>query len=233
MRRSLRINAHPDSRAGTAPGLPRIAPRIVPGLARAAVVVLAATALAGCGLASSLSSAASSAATGTGANPTSSPSVAASTSAGPAITSGPPGTCHSVNGLPDPRCTPGATNPQVTQANIASTICQHGWTATIRPPASYTTGLKRQQIVLYGYTDQKLSDYEEDHLISLEIGGAPSDPANLWPEYDGGKTPNPKDAVENALKRAICSHQVTLAAAQQAIATNWQTAEVTLHLVGG
>jgi hypothetical protein len=25
-------------------------------------------------------------------------------------------------------------------------------------------------------------DYEEDHLISLELGGAPRDPKNLWPQ---------------------------------------------------
>ena len=34
--------------------------------------------------------------------------------------------------------TPGVLNPDVTQANIDSTICVHGWTRTIRPPTSYT-----------------------------------------------------------------------------------------------
>ena len=41
---------------------------------------------------------------------------------------------------------PGATNPEVTQATINTTICQSGWTATIRPPASYTTSLKKTQM---------------------------------------------------------------------------------------
>ena len=27
-----------------------------------------------------------------------------------------------------------------------------------------------------------MSDYQEDHLISLELGGNPTDPRNLWPE---------------------------------------------------
>ncbi|MGW4529241.1 hypothetical protein [Amycolatopsis sp. NPDC004378] len=41
--------------------------------------------------------------------------------------------------LPDPACTPGALNPDVTQASIGSTICVSGWTATIRPrPATPT-----------------------------------------------------------------------------------------------
>jgi hypothetical protein len=52
--------------------------------------------------------------------------------------------------LPDAACTPGTANPDVTQATIGSTICRAGYTATIRPPASYTDALKRQQIVAYG-----------------------------------------------------------------------------------
>ncbi|MBV8598859.1 MAG: hypothetical protein JO017_08565, partial [Actinobacteria bacterium] len=36
--------------------------------------------------------------------------------------------------LASPTLTPGATNPDVTQATIGSTICVRGWTATVRPP---------------------------------------------------------------------------------------------------
>jgi len=50
--------------------------------------------------------------------------------------------------------------------------------------------------------------------------------ANLWPEV--GKLPNPKDKVENDLHKAVCSGKVTLAAAQQAIASDWMTAEAKL-----
>ena len=80
------------------------------------------------------------------------------------------------------------TNPDVTQDTIDSTICVSGWTATVRPPASYTTALKIQQIADYGYTDTSTADYEEDHFIPLELGGSPTDPGNLWPEprYDTG-----------------------------------------------
>src|SRR5438552_14002363 len=39
--------------------------------------------------------------------------------------------------LADPLRTPGVLNLDVTQANIRSTICRHGWTATIRPPVGY------------------------------------------------------------------------------------------------
>ena len=133
-----------------------------------------------------------------------------------------PSACH-VRGtglyvLPDPTCTPGVTNPGVTQANIASTICASGWTATIRPPESYTEPLKMQQMGAYAETGP-IGSYEEDHLISLELGGSPTDPRNLWPEP--GASPNPKDSVENAARRAVCDGQMSLASAQQEIAGNW------------
>src|SRR5437870_7366531 len=65
---------------------------------------------------------------------------------------------------PDPSLTPGATNPDITQATIAATICSPNWsTATIRPPASYTSTLKRKQLAAARYVDKTPSHYEEDH----------------------------------------------------------------------
>lgn len=127
--------------------------------------------------------------------------------------------------LPDPVCQPGAYNPDVTQDTINSTICVSGWTATVRPPSSYTTALKKQQIVEYGYTDTSTADYEEDHFVPLELGGAPRDPKNLWPEPEyGTKTAGNKDTVENKLKKAVCAGQVSLDDARTAIVTDWTTA---------
>jgi Protein of unknown function (DUF3761) len=126
--------------------------------------------------------------------------------------------------LPNHARTPGATNPSVTQANIGHTICVSGWTATIRPFSSATTALKVEQLAT-GYTykgDTATGDYEEDHLISLELGGAPSSEANLWPEpYNSPEGARVKDVVENKLHTLICGGTVTLATAQRAIATNW------------
>lgn len=127
---------------------------------------------------------------------------------------------------PIPSVTPGWTNPAVTQANIASTICKSGWTDTIRPPVSYTNKLKTQQLTgtykgfvsLYG---SNLSGYEEDHLISLQLGGNPTDARNLWPEPYIGLNARKKDVIETALKRLICSGKMTLVNAQTAIATDW------------
>jgi len=112
----------------------------------------------------------------------------------------------------DPARTPGVVNPDVTQANIRSTICRRGWTRTIRPPVSYTDDLKRRQMREYGEGGSP-SSYQEDHLISLELGGHPTDPRNLWPE------PYPRasqvDQIENELNAQVCDGTLTLAEAQQ------------------
>jgi hypothetical protein len=111
-----------------------------------------------------------------------------------------------------PTLTPGALNPDVTQATIHETICAHGWTKTIRPPVEYTNALKVKQMREYGLTGDP-SDYQEDHLISLELGGDPRDPRNLWPE------PYPRasdvDRIENELNAKVCTGRLSLADAQR------------------
>jgi hypothetical protein len=132
--------------------------------------------------------------------------------------------CHSINGLPDLVCTPGVIDPRVTQDNIQTTICVSGYTTKVRPSSAYTNALKVQQIKAYGYTDTNLADYEEDHLIPLELGGHPTDPKNLWPEPRSGTHPaTKKDAVENSLHNKVCSWLMTLAAAQEAIVKDWES----------
>lgn len=130
--------------------------------------------------------------------------------------------CHIHGPLPDPNCTPGSIDPSVTQNNIQETICIKGYTASVRPPVAYTSRLKQQQILDYGYLDTDPRNYEEDHLISLELGGNPTDPKNLWPEP--GTSPNSKDTIENDCHKKVCSGLITLADAQKQIATNWPTA---------
>jgi hypothetical protein len=101
--------------------------------------------------------------------------------------------------------------------------------------ASYTNILE-QQLGAARYVDKPPSHYEEDHLISLELGGTPRDPKNLWPEMWGTRAqpltsrgPFPpelvgakaKGAVENALHHEVCAGTLTLKAAQTIIATDW------------
>lgn len=140
-----------------------------------------------------------------------------------------PSGCHITGSgtqiLQDPHCTPGAIDPAITQDNIKQTICKSGYTATVRPPVADTNVAKRKSYTAYGIAPGTTS--ELDHLVSLELGGA-NDIANLWPEI--GPLPNPKDSVENRLHKAVCAGQVTLSAAQLAIATDWRTAEQRLNL---
>jgi hypothetical protein len=129
--------------------------------------------------------------------------------------------------LPISTVTPGMTNPLVDQSNIQSTICVSGYTKTIRPSSSYTTNLKKQQLATtYSfYKDSKTADFEEDHLIPLELGGHPTSPKNLWPEpYANPGGAQMKDRLENALHALVCNGSVSLSIAQGAIATNWYTA---------
>jgi hypothetical protein len=112
----------------------------------------------------------------------------------------------------DPTRTPGALNPDVTQANIKQTICVRGWTKTVRPPVEYTNALKVKQMRDYGEVGDP-SKFQEDHLISLELGGAPTDPRNLWPEpYPRAST---VDTIENELNGKVCSGELSLADAQR------------------
>jgi hypothetical protein len=129
--------------------------------------------------------------------------------------------------LPNPALTPGAINPAVTQENINQTICMRGWTRTVRPPEEYTHQLKRCSIEQYGDADHRLNQYEFDHLIPLEIGGAPADPRNLWPEpmiADDGWRADDKDLLERTLNHLVCSGRLSLVDAQAAIAGNWEDA---------
>jgi len=135
------------------------------------------------------------------------------------------GSCHARTvphgTLPDSGCTSGATDPHVTQATIGTTICRAGgYTSTVRPPEAVTSVEKRSALRSYNDT-APTATYELDHLVSLELGGSPNSPRNLWPEP--GASPNPKDTLETALHDLVCSHRMTLTDAQNAIAGNWVT----------
>ena len=102
----------------------------------------------------------------------------------------------------------------VANTNIAQ-LCVSGYTATIRPPVSYTNGLKKQWVPL-GHNP---NEYELDHYIPLALGGAPKDPNNLWLQvWDDAKK---KDQVEAQLHRDVCAGKKTLGEAQDEV-TKWR-----------
>lgn len=124
--------------------------------------------------------------------------------------------CVSINGLPDPACTPGAIFPNATKAKI----CVSGYSSQVR---NVPDSVKNDVYAEYGITHHSAGQYEVDHLISLELGGS-NDIANLWPEP---AEPRPgfheKDKVENYMHDQVCSGAIPLQQAQFEIATNWLT----------
>ncbi len=136
------------------------------------------------------------------------------------------GSCHARGqggfALPDPRCTPGAIDPAVTEADLSTTICRAGYCESVRPPESITEPEKRASLRAYG-DHGSLDEYEYDHLVPLELGGARNDARNLWPQPGG--SPNVKDTLENRLHARVCAGAMRLAAAQLAIARDWVAAD--------
>ena len=67
---------------------------------------------------------------------------------------------------------------------MATTVCKSGYNTSVRPSTSVTNPIKVERMAAYGFTNAR-ANYELDHLIPLELGGAPSAVANLWPEAYG------------------------------------------------
>ncbi len=108
---------------------------------------------------------------------------------------------------PEPSCTPGSTNPDITQ----------------------DTRLKREQIREWGLAGTT-ADYDEDHFISLDLGGNPTDPRNLWPEpYGISPGARQKDVVDRYLHAQVCMGAMTLQEAQNAITTDWYRVYLHIH----
>lgn len=96
----------------------------------------------------------------------------------------------------------------------------------LRSPESQTEAFK-YDVAYPAYGTPQSERTELDHLVPLELGGS-NDATNLWPEYP--PSPNPKDKVEDALNAAVCEGRVSLVAAQNAIASDWMTAEKKLGI---
>lgn len=142
------------------------------------------------------------------------------------------GSCHFRDGgqLPDPSCTPGSVDPVVSQANTHATICKPQWWQKVAPPLAQFQHA-RFRVAYPAYRVGAHADYRLDYLVPLELGGS-NDITNLWPASDPG-IDDQKDMVERQLVEAVCDGDVTLAAAQNAMASNWVTAIQRLGLATG
>ena len=128
-----------------------------------------------------------------------------------------PDSCEYRGPEPDPSCTPGALNPEVTEETLDTTLCRSGgYTDSVRPPRGYTDALKPRFMAAYGVESEPYTAYELDHLIPLGLGGAPADPRNLWPEPEYGPDGAPeKNALAGELNQEVCAGEISLADAQR------------------
>lgn len=121
--------------------------------------------------------------------------------------------CVANQALPDPDCSPGAILTTDT-----SVICVSGYTKTVR---NVPDSEKQAVFVEYGIPWSEHSNYEVDHIISLELGGS-NDISNLYPEsYLIQYNAHVKDTFENYLHKQICSGSLPVATAQAEIVTDW------------
>lgn len=135
--------------------------------------------------------------------------------------------CRATAGLPDPACTPGASDPTVRTDNLRTTVCISGYSKNHRPAEAVTGPIKRERMTAYGFGDRRLSDFELDHLIPISLGGSPTATANLWVEFNdhpNSSDQNSKDTLEQVLFGQLCAGRVGLDEARRAIAADWPAA---------
>lgn len=123
--------------------------------------------------------------------------------------------------LPDRRCSPGAYYSGLTKPVICAASFRTSWIRDVPNSEKHAVEIE------YGLAPKSYgSTLEIDHIVSLELGGS-NDIANLYPEQASFRNGAPgyrvKDKLENRLHAMVCAGQMSLSAAQQQIAANWQT----------
>ncbi len=134
--------------------------------------------------------------------------------------------CVIVHALPDSACTPGAVDTSATWERLC--------TRSTREVRRTKESIVRAVFASYGVSREDGVPRENDHVISLELGGAENDPANFFPQAyedeakleagllsDDELGAHAKDKVENWLHARVCRRELVLADAQRMIATDW------------
>ena len=116
--------------------------------------------------------------------------------------------------LPNPALTPGAAR----QSSLEQ-VCSLSREEVIKP---VSTAEREKVFAEYGISNAHSDQYEVDYLITPGLGGY-DDIRNLWPEpYQHSRwNAHMKDALEERLHEMVCSREIDLSVAQEAIATNW------------
>jgi hypothetical protein len=119
--------------------------------------------------------------------------------------------------LPNRHLTPGSVFAEASE----SRVCVPGYSSTVRHVSDAT---RKAVFAAYHVDYATRTGYELDHLVPLELGGD-NTTANLWPEpRTGAGAADVKDHLENHLHDLVCSRQIPLAEAQQAMRGDWWTA---------
>ena len=111
---------------------------------------------------------------------------------------------------------PGEVDTRVTHSTIRTTICEHGYTAKVRPPRKFIDAIKRRLVNGLPGSSQ---DYELDHLIPLGLGGHPTSANNLW--LQAWPEAASKDRDELRLHREVCAGRMTLEQPQHDMLATW------------
>jgi hypothetical protein len=111
--------------------------------------------------------------------------------------------------LPDSVVTPGAI-----ETSDTAIVC-HRTTKALR---HVTAAMHHAIFAAYGIPWSRHAKYEDDHVVSLELGGR-NDNANRWPQpYPQAYS---KDSVENWSHRQACSGKLSLPYIQRQIVSDW------------
>lgn len=119
--------------------------------------------------------------------------------------------------LPDSTLTPGDV-----LSSCDSCICAEGDAKILR---NVPESLKKEVFAKYRIAHSKTGAYVIDRLISVELGGS-NDIKNLWPISLKTKPWNVhlKDKLSKRLHQLVCSKDISLKQAQDAIAKDWTAA---------
>jgi len=116
-----------------------------------------------------------------------------------------------------------ALNPDVDEDTIDRTICLSGYTKSVRPATSFTNGVKKKKMREAGIDETRISNYELDHIVPLELGGHPRKLSNLMLQpWEGEHGARAKDTLETRLRSLVCHGKLDLTDAQVCIAQDWE-----------
>ncbi|VXB14736.1 conserved hypothetical protein [Burkholderia sp. 8Y] len=113
-------------------------------------------------------------------------------------------------------------DPHVTQATIVDTICVPGYVDRVLP--SFQTQMRQKERLLKQRSIDAsfASEYALDHRMPVLLGGSPNAPANLdVRRWEGRNGQRRKERLAVYLKRCVCTGDMTLRAAQSAMAGDW------------